>query len=63
MNQYEKGVHIPKYERLRDLAKALNVPAAYFYAETKELAEPLIAYSQLSKTKQALPIKTINKTT
>jgi len=52
MNQYEQGVHIPKFERLKELAKALNVPAAYFYAESNELAELLYAYETLSNKKR-----------
>ena len=30
MNQYEQGVHIPKFPRLKDLAKALQVPPLIF---------------------------------
>jgi len=55
MNQYEQGVHIPKFPRLKDLAKALKVPTAYFYAESNDLAELLYAYEKLSnKNRQAL---------
>lgn len=55
MNQYEQGVHLPKFPRLRDLAKALQVPTAYFYAESDELAELLYAYEKLSKkSRQAM---------
>ena len=55
MNQYEQGIHIPKFPRLKDLAKALKVPTAYFYAESNELAELLYAYEKLSnKNRQAL---------
>lgn len=55
MNQYEQGVHVPKFDRLKDLAKALKVPTAYFYAESDELAELLYGYERLSvKNKQAI---------
>ena len=55
MNQYEQGTHIPKFPRLRDIANALKVPTAYFYAESDELAELLYAYKKLSKkNRQAL---------
>ena len=61
MNQYEQGVHIPKFPRLKELAKALKVPTAYFYAESNELAELLYAYEKVSaKNRQALA-KLINK--
>ena len=48
MNQYEQGIHIPKFPRLKDLAKALKVPTAYFYAESNDLADLLYAYEKLS---------------
>jgi len=55
MNQYEQGVHIPKFPQLRNLAKALKVPTAYFYAESDQLAELLYVYETLSrKDQQAL---------
>ena len=49
ITQYERGVHIPKFPRLKDLADALQVPTAYFYAESEELAELLYAYEGLSR--------------
>lgn len=52
MNQYEKGVHVPKFPRLKDLANALKVPTAYFYAEDDELAEVLFHYNKLTKTQR-----------
>jgi transcriptional regulator with XRE-family HTH domain len=55
LNQYEQGIHIPKFPRLKDLAKALKVPAAYFYAESNELADLLYAYEKLSnQSRQAI---------
>ena len=59
MNQYEQGVHIPKFPRLKDLAKALKVPTAYFYAESDELAEFLYAYQKLSKKNRQVLAKII----
>jgi len=60
MNQYEKGVHIPKFSRLKALAKALKVPPAYFYAESNELAELLYVYETLSKKDRQAINKLIN---
>ena len=59
MNQYEQGVHIPKFPRLQDLASALKVPTAYFYAESDELAEFLYAYQKLSKKNRQVLAKII----
>lgn len=47
INQYERGVHIPKFPRLKDLAKALQIPTAFFYAESDELAELIYHYEKL----------------
>lgn len=49
MNQYEQGTHIPKFPRVRDLAKALKVPSAYFFAESDDVAELLFRYEKLTK--------------
>lgn len=55
MNQYEQGVHLPKYPRLKALAKALKVPTAYFYAESNELADLLYNFERLSsQAKQSI---------
>jgi transcriptional regulator with XRE-family HTH domain len=59
MNQYEKGVHIPKFPRLKDLATALNVPPAYFYADDDELAELLYSYGRLTKAKRRALLKAV----
>lgn len=59
MNQYERGVHVPKFPRLKDLAKALQVPTAYFYAESNELADLLYTYEKLSNKKKQAVAKVI----
>lgn len=38
VNRYEAGVHQPDLQTLQALAKALDLPTAYFYAENDELA-------------------------
>lgn len=43
INRYEKGVHLPDLTTLANIAKALNVPPAYFFADD-ELAEFLLVY-------------------
>jgi transcriptional regulator with XRE-family HTH domain len=44
MNQYERGVHEPKFSVVVALAAVLEVPTAYFYCLEDDLAEEL--YSQ-----------------
>jgi transcriptional regulator with XRE-family HTH domain len=45
INRYENGVHQPALRIQERLAKALDMPLAYFYAEDDELAR-LIAESR-----------------
>jgi transcriptional regulator with XRE-family HTH domain len=52
MNQYETGKHTPDYSILARIAKALNLPIAYFYTEDDILAEIIKLYGSLSKTDQ-----------
>ena len=39
MDQYETGKHTPDFVTLKQIAKVLKVPTAYFYAEEDDLAE------------------------
>ena len=52
MNQYERDTHIPKFATVRNIARELNVPTAYFYTDEDELAELLLLYVSLNKTNQ-----------
>lgn len=52
MNQYEKGKHVPNILVVRQIAAALNVPEAYFYASDDEAAELLVMFHRLSKEKR-----------
>ena len=49
MNQYETGKHTPDYSMLKRIAKVLKLPAAYFYAESDELALLIKLFSNLKK--------------
>ena len=57
MNQYEQGTHIPKFPRLQELALALGLPTAYFYAESDELAELIYCYGKLSEKEKSKLLK------
>lgn len=45
INRYEKGVHLPDLTTLNNIAKALDVPPAYFFADD-ELAQMILAYKK-----------------
>lgn len=53
MNHYEIGRHLPDFETLRRIAKALKVLVAYFYAESDDTAYLLI--SSLKAERSAAP--------
>lgn len=44
ISQYERGVHEPPYKLMIKIAKVLDVPVAYFYADNDELAEIILKY-------------------
>ncbi len=48
MNQYERGTHLPKFPMVRNMAKVLNVPTAFFYTDDDNLADLLMLYQQLN---------------
>jgi transcriptional regulator with XRE-family HTH domain len=60
MNHYEKGRHTPDYSMLKRIAKVLKLPVAYFYAESDELAQWIILFNTLKKTKRVAIIKQAN---
>lgn len=39
MNQYERGKHTPDFLTLSKIAETLELPIAYFYAESDDLSE------------------------
>lgn len=64
MNQYERGTHLPKFPLIRNIAKILNVPTAYFFADEDEIAELLMLFGALNDKNQSavlVDIKESNK--
>lgn len=49
INRYEQQVNLADMEKAAELAKALNVPLAYLFAETDDLAELILGFSGLSE--------------
>ena len=48
INRYELGIHRPDLLTVRKLAKVLNVPVAYFFAdEDDDIAELLFRYGKV----------------
>ena len=57
INRYERGVHIPDPVMAAQLAKALGIPRAYFYADDPALANLILAYAALDRSKRARALK------
>jgi len=47
MNQYEREKHMPDISMVERIAKVLNLPLAYFYAEPENEAELLRSFHRL----------------
>jgi transcriptional regulator with XRE-family HTH domain len=54
INQYERGKHAPDFLTVRNLARVLAVPTAYFYTEEDDLAELLLTYGGLTTSKRTV---------
>lgn len=52
MSRYETGTHEPPFGIAVKLARALHLPAAYFYCEDDELADLVLAWVRLPKTER-----------
>ena len=51
INRYELGIHRPDLLTVRKLAKVLDVPVAFFFAdEDDDIAELLLLYKKASPT-------------
>lgn len=57
MNQYERGKHIPDISTIARIAKVLDVPTAYFFAEDDDLADCIKYFSRLSKAEKETVLK------
>jgi transcriptional regulator with XRE-family HTH domain len=47
ISRYETGVHEPAFDTSLLLAQALDVPAAYFYCDSDDLARWVLAWHKL----------------
>lgn len=53
INRYEQQTSLCDMDTAQKIARELGVPMAYLFAESDDLAELILAYSQLSKTDRA----------
>lgn len=48
MNQYERGKHEPDFSTVERIAKALNVPEAYFYSKDDQAAWLIVEFHRMT---------------
>lgn len=53
INRYEQQVNKADMDTAGELARALDVPLAYLFAESDDLAEMILAFSKLNKAERA----------
>jgi transcriptional regulator with XRE-family HTH domain len=53
INRYEQQASAVGFDSLDQLAKTLEVPAAYLLAETPEMADAILAIAQVDPAQQA----------
>ena len=61
INHYEKGRHSPDYFMLQRMGKILNLPTAYFYSESDQLAEMIRLFNRLNKKEKDKLIKQLRQ--
>ncbi len=59
MNQYEKGKHEPDFSMVERIARALNMPTAFFYAQGDDEARLLRRFHRLSAQARAELVQSI----
>ncbi|MEO6277364.1 helix-turn-helix transcriptional regulator [Roseateles sp.] len=49
INRYELGVHAPDFQMSMRLARVLQVPVAYLYCDSDDMAQLILAFHRASK--------------
>lgn len=63
INRYEQRVNRADMDSAAALAKALDVPVAYLFAETDDLADLILAYSALDAAERSKALADIKRRT
>ena len=50
INRYELGVHAPDYPMATRLADVLNIPVAFLYCDSDEMAQMILAFHRAHKS-------------
>jgi len=60
MNQYERGKHEPDFSMVERIARALNAPVSFFYAEDDDEAKLIRWFGRLSEKERTELMRTIS---
>ncbi len=63
ISRYERGLHAPDPETAEALAKALDLPLAYFYAASDPLAQAILLIAALPHDKQVEALEALKRFT
>jgi transcriptional regulator with XRE-family HTH domain len=61
INRYEREVRVADMETATKIARALDVPLAYLFAESEDQAELLLAFAKLTKAERAKVVADLQK--
>ena len=61
INQYVRDKHVPDFATAKRLAKTLNIPVTYLYADDDNLAELILLFSSASSSKQDQALQILMK--
>ena len=61
MNHYEKGRHLPDMATLAKMAEELNVPIAYFFCESDDMAKLVTLFSKMSEEERVECLKSLKQ--
>lgn len=61
INKYERSKHVPGFDTMKQIARVLHVPVAYFYAEDEREAQLLLGFYLLSDNQKDALIAFIGK--
>lgn len=61
INRYEQGVHAPDFQIAMRLAEVLQVPVAFLYCDSDEMAQMILAFHRASKSARRHALTALQK--
>lgn len=61
INRYEQQASQADMQTAADIARVLDVPLAYLFADADDLAEVILAFSKLSKSERAKALEDLQR--